>query len=288
MNVTTFNLGRWFGICATSAMLVAMVATIPGCGTSGRVGAGVNGRFPGGSFYIHGEIRWGEPLRKLPPGSEYLGTTTIRGIPVRVYRGPDGCYYITTPGSSGANKLEGGHLISTYDDQFGHVWPDYDHDGRGNLVDLLDGLIGSPGDPPETNLWVSDPPPDIPLPEDPWIDFSEEDRFARFEFVLPAAWAHNFRHPDTMSFDLTDWGVVVRDGGAMEIFYEASGTDTAITDVLGAAMLQGFKSITMDDPAVGLVRVELDSHFTAAFFTRDGKAAPNGYAIVPLPQTRDP
>ena len=134
MNVTTMNLGRWVGICATSAMLVAMVATIPGCGTSGSTDFGIDGRLPFGGFYVRGRIWWGEPLPVFPPGSQYLGTTTIMGIPVKVYRAPDGCYYITTPGSSGANKLSGGHLISTFDDQFGGIWPNFDQDAGGNLV----------------------------------------------------------------------------------------------------------------------------------------------------------
>ncbi len=77
MNVTTMNLGRWVGICATSAMLVAMVATIPGCGTIGRVGAELTYRFPGGEFHIFGEVEWGPRLRRLPPApTSWVGSSS--------------------------------------------------------------------------------------------------------------------------------------------------------------------------------------------------------------------
>ncbi len=291
MHATTlFSLTRVLGTCLTVALLAA---TAPGCTGSRPRESMTAGISDAGGDDLECGLTPGVEQTMLPAGGRSLGVAFFEGGgSAEVVRTPDGTYYTGSPGSFERVPGYDRDLIRRFDKRFAAL----EKTARTGHPEIMTPRPAVPGATARESAGVieavagnllaaqDEQPPPFSV-EDVRYEISLPDRRARIDFVLPADVARWFFNPVRMPYALTDWGAVKRDDGSLEIFYEASGTDTFITDVLGAMMHQGFEGLVKNDPLIGEVRVTIDRESLTATVTWNGEPAPDPYQTLSLQPT---
>ena len=285
----SFSLARVLGTCATVALLAA---TAPGCASSRPRESMSAGISDAGGDDLERGLTPGVEQTMLPAGGRFLGVAFLQGGGVEVVRTPDGTYYTGAPDSPEFVPVYDRELIRAFDRRFAALEKTAGT-GHPEIMPQRPGVTGatwneSAGDVETVagNLGaaLNEQPPAFTFREVRY-KVSLPDRLARIDFVLPADAVRWFVSPVRMPYALTDWGVVKRDDGSLEVFYEASGTDTFITDVLGAMMHQGFHDLARNDPLLGEIRVTIDPPSKTATVTWNGEPAPDPYHTLSLQPT---
>lgn len=236
---------------------LVLSVVLQSCGTTGSVSGRFHGEILGQEVNFQGEVHWGPPVPSLPPGSTYLGSITVKGVTVEVFKDPDGNCWIRTPGDSNYNKVDC-NQINLPDP------PTVDPDP--NPADPAEPVEVDPnqhsGQQSVTTPPGSQAPADVPFTAN--FAFDESTDSASLSFLLPANCAHNFVDPDNGPYNVI-WRATPRADGSLAVSYHGS-----INGVLGAAMQQGIKKLTYQDATVGQVDVAIDYTWSAAFLRVNG------------------